>query len=111
MISLADVFSVDELQEFLTKMNRFLNLRETDFQPMMAELKIDGLSASLIYERGVLKQAATRGDGFVGEDVTQNVRTIRDIPLALTEGEWESIQKPLQPYRLSTGSRSAGRFI
>lgn len=86
MISLADVFSVDELQEFLTKMNRFLNLRETDFQPMMAELKIDGLSASLIYERGVLKQAATRGDGFVGEDVTQNARTIRDIPLALTEG-------------------------
>lgn len=85
MVSLEDVFNANEFQDFLIKMNRFLNLRETDFQPMMAELKIDGLSASLIYEHGVLKQAATRGNGVVGEDVTQNVRTIRDIPLTLAE--------------------------
>lgn len=96
MISLADVFSEDEFQEFLTKMNRFLNLREKDFQPMMAELKIDGLSASLIYEHGILKQAATRGDGFVGEDVTQNVKTIQDIPLALT-GEEAVAAAPILP--------------
>lgn len=84
MISLGDVFSEEELDDFLAKMNRFLNLPEGAFQPLMGELKIDGLSASLIYEQGVLVQAATRGDGFEGEDVTANVKTISDIPLALS---------------------------
>lgn len=86
MLSLGNVFSKDELQDFVDGIKRFLKDFETDPSlalDMMAEPKIDGLSISLRYEHGQLIKAATRGDGVEGEDVTANARTIQDIPPTL----------------------------
>ena len=80
MNSLSDVFSFDELREFVSR------IEETVERPVWSvEPKIDGLSVSLRYENGIFVQGATRGDGFVGEDVTQNLRTVFSIPMQLPE--------------------------
>jgi len=84
MLSLENAFSEDEVREFVARVRRFLNLPEDAALEMTAEPKIDGLSCSLRYEQGQLALAATRGDGAVGEDVTANVRTISDIPQAIS---------------------------
>ena len=81
MGSLTDVFSYEELLEFITSMQKELGA-DAEFS---VEPKIDGLSVSLIYENGVLVKGATRGDGEVGEDVTENIRTIKTVPLELKE--------------------------
>ncbi len=81
MGSLTDVFSEDELVDFLDKTNAILG-GDTLYS---VEPKIDGLSVSLTYRDGVLVKGATRGDGITGEDVTENLRTVRSIPLKLTE--------------------------
>ncbi|MBX9976634.1 MAG: NAD-dependent DNA ligase LigA [Alphaproteobacteria bacterium] len=83
MLSLDNAFSMDDLSAFLERMNRFLNRPTGTCIPLVAEPKIDGLSASLIYVDGVLIQAATRGDGAMGEDITANVKTMSDIPYTL----------------------------
>lgn len=80
MNSLSDVFSFEELREFLDRVAATVPNAEYSIEP-----KIDGLSVSLRYENGIFVQGATRGDGFVGEDVTQNLRTIFSIPMKLSE--------------------------
>lgn len=81
MISLTDVFSEQEVRDWANK-NYKLVTDDVKFE-YFTDIKMDGLAMSLRYEDGVLKQAVTRGDGLVGEDVTMNVRTIQNVPLRL----------------------------
>lgn len=81
MLSLTDAFSFDELKDWETRNSKIRPARSGYF----AELKIDGLAVSLIYENGIFVRGATRGDGRVGEDVTQNLKTIESIPLKLSK--------------------------
>lgn len=116
MLSLDNVFTNDELQEFVERVRRFLNLEPSEEIAVAAEPKIDGLSASLIYENGRLVAAATRGDGREGEDVTRNLRTIATIPERLegnppahleVRGE---VYFPIESFhRLNTEQLAAGK--
>ena len=81
MLSLGNIFDDEEVEEFCARVRRFSARRRR--RSSTAEPKIDGLSCSLRYEGGELVQAATRGDGFKGEDVTANVLTVADIPQKL----------------------------
>lgn len=86
MLSLSNVFSEEDLSDFLERIKRFLGVGDGDALAFVAEPKIDGLSCSLRYENGVFVRAATRGDGKIGEDITENVKTIDDVPLELSGG-------------------------
>ena len=81
--SFNDAFSPEEMREFDARVKRFLKLGEKEAPTYVCELKIDGLKIVLEYEKGLLKTAATRGTGAVGEDVTHNIRTIESVPLKL----------------------------
>ena len=83
MLSLANAFNEDELRFFDEKVKRHLGLAEEGAMEYIVELKIDGLAISLTYDKGVLQRGATRGDGFVGEDITANMKTVASIPLRL----------------------------
>lgn len=84
MYSLEDVFSVEELETWFARVGgRLTELGVTDEVGWLAEVKIDGLAINLVYRNGSLVRAATRGDGVVGEDVTQNVMTIKEVPTKL----------------------------
>lgn len=82
MLSLEDVFSEEEFEEWLTRIQKLLpaSMKEPE---LFAEKKYDGLAVSLIYKKGILYRAATRGNGQIGEDVTSNVRTIEAVPIQL----------------------------
>ncbi len=82
MLSLNDVFSRQDVEAWVKRMDKLLPNRAHEFA---AELKVDGLAATLIYQDGRFVQAVTRGDGLVGEDVTANVRTIKSVPLTLRD--------------------------
>ena len=84
MISLADVFNRDEVSSWIERMHKVdVNIQDE----FLCDIKMDGLACSLVYQDGQLVQAVTRGDGLVGEDVTMNVRTIENVPLALRENQ------------------------
>ncbi|MBM3541850.1 MAG: NAD-dependent DNA ligase LigA, partial [Alphaproteobacteria bacterium] len=83
MLSLQNAFGEDDVREFFDRVRRFLNLAEDAAIAVVAEPKIDGLSASLRYANGRFVLGATRGDGETGEDVTRNIATIADVPAAL----------------------------
>ncbi len=104
MLSLGNVFDEEGVRDFLERIRRFLGLDQTDELVFTAEPKIDGLSITLRYEGGKLVQAATRGDGYEGENVTANVRTISDIPKRIETGD---VPDPLEVRGEIYMSRSA----
>lgn len=90
MLSLGDVFSIEEVNDFVMAVKRFLNT--SDDISFYSEPKIDGLSFSARYENGIFVKGATRGDGTTGEDITENLRTIKQLPLKLPAGVPEVLE-------------------
>ncbi|HEU0080673.1 MAG TPA: NAD-dependent DNA ligase LigA [Candidatus Paceibacterota bacterium] len=114
--SFNDAFSEEDMRDFDARVRRFIKA-ETGREQVpnyVCELKIDGLKVVLEYQKGVLVRAATRGDGLVGEDVTQNVRTIADVPLRLKKPldiivEGEVYMKKSNLARLNAAQEKAGK--
>ncbi|MEN8723497.1 MAG: NAD-dependent DNA ligase LigA [Alphaproteobacteria bacterium] len=91
MLSLGNAFDDGDVHDFVKTIRNFLKLDETEPIALTAEPKIDGLSANLRYEMGVLVSGTTRGDGQVGEDITANLRTVSDIPEKLAGSGWPEV--------------------
>lgn len=104
MLSLNDVFSYEELRAWRERGAKVLADPLFDKGGYYAEIKLDGFAITIVYENGALSQAATRGDGFVGEDVTMNVRTIESVPLCLEIGEGDASIRAMAEVAM------AGRF-
>lgn len=85
MISLNDAFSVEDMEDWLERLENFLGRKlESDFY---CELKLDGFAVEFLYEDKVFKQASTRGNGLIGEDITQNIKTVEAVPLILDDSK------------------------
>ena len=82
MLSLSNAFGKNEMIDFLKKINNFLNFNNKEIE-LFSEPKIDGISATLIYEKGILVRGLSRGDGIVGEDILNNLKTIKTIPIKI----------------------------
>ena len=79
MLSLSNAFNIDDMKDFQKKINNFLNKKNEEIE-FFCEPKIDGISATLIYENGELIRGLSRGDGEIGEDILENLKTIKDLP-------------------------------
>lgn len=108
MLSLEDIFNYNELESWQGRIQRVVPGRKPDY---FCEIKMDGLAVSLIYENGRLVTGATRGDGRVGEDVTQNIKTIEAIPLNLRKPKPEEIEKFLKKHKQNFDKAKLEKFI
>ena len=79
MLSLANAFDIQDMKDFLKKIKNFLSLTSEQIE-LFYEPKIDGISATLVYQDGILIRGLSRGDGETGEDISENLKTIKDLP-------------------------------
>ena len=91
MLSLANGFSIENIEDFLKKIKNFLNIKDHEKIVISAEPKIDGISASLKYIDGIFTLGLSRGDGKTGEDITNNLKTISDIPKKINKTNFPKI--------------------
>ncbi|MBP7133641.1 NAD-dependent DNA ligase LigA [Patescibacteria group bacterium] len=108
MRSLEDVFSLEEAKAWLIRIKKLTSTADIAFD---VEVKMDGLALSLVYQDGLLVQAATRGDGFVGEDVTHNARTIESLPMRLRIPTEKEVKAFIKKYQSSIDATTFERFI
>ena len=90
MLSLSNAFNKSDMEDFLSKICNFLNIENKNIE-LVSEPKIDGISANLIYEKGILTKGLSRGDGVNGEDILENLKTIKDIPKKIISSEVPSL--------------------
>ena len=90
MLSLSNAFDNDGMNDFVSKINNFLNTKD-QFIELYSEPKIDGISATLIYENGILVKGLSRGDGQIGEDILENLKTIKEIPKKIKSKNFPSL--------------------
>jgi DNA ligase (NAD+) len=90
MLSLSNAFNADDMEVFLKKINNFLNTDKKNIE-LISEPKIDGISATLIYENGILIKGLSRGDGYTGEDILENLKTIKEIPLKIVSNKFPNL--------------------
>ena len=111
MLSIDNTYSYDELREWDVRVRKGLNRGEP--VKYVVELKVDGVAVSLRYENGKLVQGSTRGDGERGDDITANLKTVREIPLVLQKGCTAAARGPGRglhaQFRAGAGSTSCGR--
>ena len=91
MLSLANAFSKENIEDFVKKIQNFLNIKDSEKIVFSAEPKIDGISASIKYVDGIFKLGLSRGDGKIGEDITNNLKTIKDIPKKINKNNFPKI--------------------
>ena len=84
MLSLSNAFNEGDMKDFISKIGNFLNTKNKNIE-LHSEPKIDGISASLIYENGILIKGLSRGDGTTGEDILENLKTIKSIPKKIND--------------------------
>ena len=92
MLSLSNAFDLNDMKDFQKKVNNFLLLKDKQLE-LFYEPKIDGISATLIYENGILTKGLSRGDGIFGEDILENLKTIKDIPKKIISKNVPSLLK------------------